>query len=114
MRQKIKVGRGRGRSRSGEKIFFSRASFCGNDAWLTRNWSNNRIEVKKNRPEVEKRFLISPTKLVGFICPTKKVGLILGRPGFGSKKSSIKKVGLKKFYQKGRIKLFSGNKFFKN
>ena len=95
MREKIKVGRGRGRSRSGEKIFFSRASFCGNDAWLTRNWSNDQIEVKKNRPEVEKRFLESPTKLVGFICPIKKVGLILGLPGFGSQK---------KFYQKGRIK----------
>jgi hypothetical protein len=99
VRQKIKVGRVRGRSRSGEKIFFSRASFCGNDAWLTRNWSNNRIEVKKNRPEVEKRFLVSPTKLVGFICPTKKVGFILSRPRVRSKKKyPTKKVGLKKSY----------------
>jgi hypothetical protein len=88
VREKIKVGRGRRRSRSGEKFFFSRASFCGNDAWLTRNWSNDRIEVKKNRPEVEKRFLESPTKLVGFICPTKKVGLILAVPRVRSKKKS--------------------------
>jgi hypothetical protein len=89
VRQKIKVGRGRGRSRSGKKNFFSRALFCGNDAWLTRNWSNDRIEVKKNRPEVEKRFLISPTKLVEFICPTKKVGFILGRPRFRISKKNI-------------------------
>jgi len=41
--------------------------------------------------------------LVGFICPTKKVGLILGRPRSDQKKSSIKKVGLKKFYQKSRV-----------
>jgi hypothetical protein len=47
--------------------------------------------------------LESPTKLVGFICPTKKVGLILAVPGSDQKKSSIKKVGLKKSYKKGRI-----------
>jgi hypothetical protein len=35
--KKIKIGRDQNQNRSGEKKIFSRALFCGNDAWLTGN-----------------------------------------------------------------------------
>ena len=51
-------------------------------------------------------LFLNPTNLVGFICPIKKVGLILGRPSFKDpKKSSIKKVRLICPIKKVRLKL---------
>jgi hypothetical protein len=71
-------------------------SFLGSFAKAQKSYQKGRVFPLDQFWEV----FLNPTNLVGFICPIKKVGLILCPPrNFGSqKKYPTKKVGLKISY----------------